>query len=94
VGGAALSVIYEYAGNGKRVSKSTGTLYWYGGGSEPIAETDASGNTINEYVFFGGKRIAREDSNGNVVYYLADHLGTSRVVSDESGTILFLSFWR
>ena len=81
-------VTYEYDGDGKRVSKSTGTLYWYGGGSDPIAETDASGNTINEYIFFGGKRVAREDSNGDIVYYLADHLGTSRVVSDESGTIL------
>ena len=81
-------VTYEYDGDGKSVSKSTGTLYWHGGGSDPIAETDGSGNTINEYIFFGGKRIARVDSAGDAVYYMADHLGTSRVISDPTGTIL------
>ena len=81
-------VTYEYDGDGNRVSKSSGILYWYGGGNNPIAETDASGNTINEYIFFSGKRIAREDAAGNIVYYVADHLGTSRIISDASGTIL------
>jgi RHS repeat-associated protein len=41
-----------------------------------------------EYVFFGGKRIARIDSSGNTGYYFADHLGSSRVVTNSSGSIL------
>ena len=53
-----------------------------------IAETDASGNNSNEYVFFGGNRIARVNSGGDVIYYMKDHRGTSRVISDASGTIL------
>ena len=52
-------------------------------GSDSLDETDSAGNTnnasFNEYIFFGGKRIARRDSSSNVFYYISDHLGTSRV---------------
>jgi RHS repeat-associated protein len=75
-------VTYTYDGDGRRVQKSSGKLYWYGVGSDPLDETDAAGNTnntsFNEYIFFNGKRIARRDSSSNVFYYFADHLGTSR----------------
>lgn len=54
----AAGVTYTYDGSGRRVSKSNGKLYWYGSGGEILAETDSSGNTLNEYIFFGGKRIA------------------------------------
>jgi RHS repeat-associated protein len=71
---------YTYDGDGKRVEKSNGTLYWYGTSSDPIAETDASGNDQNEYIYFTGKRIARQDSSNNIFYYFADHLGTAREI--------------
>jgi RHS repeat-associated protein len=80
-------VSYTYDGNGKRAGKSSGTLYWYGTNPDPLLETDGSGNLINEYIFLNGKRIARRDSSGNVDYYFADHLGTTRVVTNASGTI-------
>ena len=80
---ATAGLTYTYDGDGKRVKKSNGTLYWYGGGSDALDETDAYGSTtnsaFNEYVFFGGKRIARRTSS-NTFYYFADHLGTSRVI--------------
>jgi RHS repeat-associated protein len=83
---------YSYDGDGRRVQKSTGKLYWYGASSDPLDETDLQGNTNNasfkEYVFFNGKRIARRDSSNNVDYYFADHLGTARVVTNAGGTIL------
>jgi uncharacterized protein RhaS with RHS repeats len=41
----ANGVTYAYDGQGRRVSKSNGKLYWYGSGGEILAETDASGNT-------------------------------------------------
>src|SRR5205814_1538736 len=47
------------AGGGRRASKVGSKLYWYGSGGEILAETDASGNTTAEYIFFGGKRIAQ-----------------------------------
>jgi RHS repeat-associated protein len=90
---SAASVNYLYDGDGKRVSKSNGKLYWYGMGSDPLNETDLAGNTnnssFNEYIFFGGKRIARRDSSNNVSYYFADHLGTARVVTNSSGSICY-----
>jgi len=83
----AAGLTYTYDGNGNRVQKSSGKLYWDGGGSDPLDETDASGNLTDEYVIFGGKRIARRDSSNNVDYYFADHLGTTHVVTNSSGVI-------
>jgi RHS repeat-associated protein len=81
---ATAGVSYTYDGDGKRVRKSNGKLYWYGTGTDALDETDAAGNTnnssFNEYVFFGGKRIARRDYSNNVFYYFTDHLGTSREI--------------
>lgn len=85
----AAGVTYTYDGGGNRVKKSNGKLYWYGVGSDPLAESDASGNFNNEYVFLGGMRIAMiVVSSGAVNYYVQDHLGSSRVVTNSSGTIL------
>lgn len=83
----AAGVTYTFDGEGRRVQKSSGTIYWYGSGSDALDESDASGNITNEYIFFGGARIARRDSSGNVTYYFADHLGSSRAVTNSSGTI-------
>jgi RHS repeat-associated protein len=77
---------YTYDGDGKRVQKSSGTLYWYGTNPDPLLETDSGGNLTNEYVFFGGKRIARRDSSSNVFYYFADHLGSSRDIVQDGST--------
>jgi RHS repeat-associated protein len=82
-------VTYTYDGDGKRLKKSNGTLYWYGTGSDALDETDLSGNLTNEYMFFGGKRIARRDSSSNVYYYFEDHLGTSRVITNATGTVCY-----
>jgi RHS repeat-associated protein len=87
VGGTSCTTgtMYYYDGDGKRVRKSGGTMYWYGAGSDPLLETDSSGNLTNEYIFFGGKRIARRDSSSNIEYYFSDHLGSGRVVTNASG---------
>lgn len=78
-------VTYTYDGDGKRVKKSNGTLYW---GDGPLAESDLNGNMLRNFIFFNGKRIARKDASGNVVhYYFADHLGTADVVTTANGSI-------
>jgi RHS repeat-associated protein len=83
-------VTYTYDGDGRRVMKSNGKLYWFGMGSDALDETDGTGSTsnsaFNEYVFLSGKRIARRDSSGNVFFYFADHLGTSRVIVQSGQT--------
>ena len=90
--GATTSYIYDARGD--RVKKSnggsppTGTLYWY---MTPgiVGESDLAGNLKTEYVFFGGKRIARRDLSASTVsYYFSDHLNTASVVTDATGTIL------
>jgi RHS repeat-associated protein len=77
-------------GDGRRVAKETGStvtkIYWYGPEGEVLDETDGTGSTtnsaFNEYIFFGGQRIARRDLSNNVFHYLADHLGTSRSIAE------------
>jgi RHS repeat-associated protein len=70
------------------VKKSTGKLYWNDLSGNTVVETDLAGNNPDEYIFFGGRRIARRQSSGTVHYYFADHLGSSRVVTNPTGTIL------
>jgi RHS repeat-associated protein len=55
---------------------------------DALVETDAAGNNPAEYIFFGRKRIARRDPDGAVLYYFADHLGSSRVVTNATGTVV------
>jgi RHS repeat-associated protein len=86
---SAASVTYTYDGDLRRVEKSSGTLYWYTPAGVPLAETDTSGNTLNEYVFFGSARVARRDSSGNVYYYFEDHLGTATTLSNASGVLCY-----
>ncbi|HEV1993719.1 MAG TPA: DUF4329 domain-containing protein [Candidatus Acidoferrum sp.] len=86
-------VNYLYDGDGRRVSKSNGKLYWYGpeasGGGDILAETNAAGTTTAEYIFFGGKRIAMLPAGSNPLYYVEDLLGTSRVVTQSNGTVCY-----
>jgi RHS repeat-associated protein len=87
---ATAGVTYSYDGDGRRVQKSNGKLYWYGmSGLDALLETDAAGNNPTEYVFFGGKRTARRDPGGSVFYYFADHLGTSRVQTTAAGAVCY-----
>ncbi len=86
---AAAGVTYTYDGNGLRVKKSNGTLYWRRLSGDVLAETDLSGNITNEHVFFAGRRIARRDSAGNVFYYFADHLGTPRTLTNAQGNVCY-----
>jgi RHS repeat-associated protein len=82
-------VTYTYDGDGNRVKKSSGKLYWYGVGSDPLSESDGSGNLTAEFIFLNGARIAMLTLPAATVnYYVADHLGSSRVVTNASGTIL------
>jgi RHS repeat-associated protein len=78
---SAGGVTYTYDGNRMRVKKSSGTLYWRGLDGSTIAETNLSGTTTNEYVFFGGRRAVQRDSTGNNYYHQADQLGTTRSVT-------------
>jgi RHS repeat-associated protein len=81
-------VTYTYDSDGNRVKKSTGTLYWMGGGSSVLTETDLSGTSTADYIFFNGQRVARVDQpSGSKHFYIADHLGSASVVTNNVGAI-------
>ncbi len=86
---SAAGVNYAYDGDGRRVYKSSGKLYWYGAGDEILAETDGSGNVTAEYIFFGGKRIAMLPAGGSAQYFVEDFLGSSRVVTQSNGVVCY-----
>jgi RHS repeat-associated protein len=85
----AAGLTYLYDGDGRRAAKVGSTLHWYGSGGEVLAETDTSGNTQNEYIFFGGKRVAMVPASGSALYYAEDMLGSSRVMVQSSGTLCY-----
>jgi RHS repeat-associated protein len=80
---------YTYDASGRRITKSNGatvTNYWFGPAGDILSETDSSGN-FTHYIFFGGRRLARNVS-GDIKYYITDHLHSTAVFADKSGTIL------
>ncbi len=55
---------------------------------QELPTSDASGSTIYEYIFFAGERVARrDDAGGNVFYFFADHLGSTRLITDATGSV-------
>jgi len=86
---SAGGVSYTYDGDGKRVMKSSGTLYWNSPDGTALAETNSSGTTLNEYIFFYGNRIARRDSSGNVYYYFQDQLATTKTLTTSAGVVCY-----
>ncbi len=88
--------IAELASNQTKTEGAPGSLLEAGSwcclrfaSGEILAETDASGNTLNEYIFFGGKRIAMLPAGGRAQYYVEDLLGSSRVVTQNSGAVCY-----
>lgn len=84
---------YVYDGDGRRVEKlNSGVvskLYWNGLDGSTLDETDGAGNLTSEYVFLEGTRIARRDASSNVYYYYADQIGSTRAITNSSGSICF-----
>jgi RHS repeat-associated protein len=79
-----LSLYYD--GDGKRVEKSDNVLYWYGADGSALDVTNLQGVTTgtaaSEYIYFGGRRIAKRDGPGDVYYYFGDHLQTVRSMAE------------
>ena len=72
----------------RRVNKTVGTVTTYylrGAGGSVLAEY--TGQALSaKYVYAGSRRIARVASSGKR-YYLADHLGSTRSLVDDSGAV-------
>jgi RHS repeat-associated protein len=80
-------VTYTYDGDGFRMEKSPGAMYWPGPWGT-LTETDLTGIINEEYIYFNGQRVARVDRpSGTVHYYFSDHLGSASVITDASGNV-------
>ncbi len=80
---------YLHNGLGQRVEKNNGsvTLFVYDEIGSLIGEYDASGNPVQEHIWFGGAPVA-VISGAAVRYVHTDHLGTPRAITD-SGSVIW-----
>lgn len=79
---------------GKRVRKTVGssdTVYIYDVNGTFLAEHDASGAPIRDYVWMDGLPVAQIDQGEAFSYLHFDHLGTPRQATDD-GQILVWSW--
>jgi RHS repeat-associated protein len=77
------SASYTYDGDGKLVKAvEDGVTTLYVGSHYQV-----SGSIITKYYFAGTQRIAMR-TNGELNYLLADHLGSTGVVTDAAGTVI------
>ena len=83
---------YVYDADGKRVRRQVGSAqYWqvYGIGGELVAEYQWDGTTATlqkEYGSGGGATIVAESATV-VRWLVTDHLGTPRIIADQSGSL-------
>jgi YD repeat-containing protein len=81
---------YKYDGVGRRARKLSGenTRFIYGISGELVAEySGSSGNLLKEYVP-GGGMMAVIDPSAGTRYTTTDHLGSPRVVTNSSGSVV------
>jgi RHS repeat-associated protein len=80
VGSTTTTMVYDYSGERmKKTANGVTTTY-----VSNLVECTSAGCT--KYYFAGSTRIALKDSGGSVYYYHTDHLGSSTVVTNSSGT--------
>lgn len=84
-------VTYLYDGDGHRVSKSSGKLYWYGLDGKLLTETDAAGNRLNTYAYLGNQRISEFPAplGSPALYFAADFLDTSRAIVKQGSSLCY-----
>jgi RHS repeat-associated protein len=84
---SAGGVNYTYDGDGKRLMKSSGEIYWYGAGTDVMEQTDSAGNLQYRHFYFNGRRIKRQDGFHGwwLDQYIYDALGNARIVYGYQG---------
>ncbi len=88
----AAGVTYTYDGDGKRVKKSSGPLYWFDVQGNLIEETNSTGGAPVQYIYFNGLRVTRQEVLA-VKRLFHDHLGSLRVMTFGSGIIRTIDYY-
>jgi RHS repeat-associated protein len=76
---------YFYDTNSQRVKKLEGNVTTYYIGDYVETKVDGSSVDNTSYYFANNERVGRKDPDGSNFYYHGDHLGSTSVVTDESG---------
>ncbi|MBI2577189.1 hypothetical protein HYV84_08305, partial [Candidatus Woesearchaeota archaeon] len=81
---------YVYDDSGKRIKKvsfhadgSNETTYYVNDNFLRVVNSSGTFDTV--YYFHNGQRVARKDPDGRLFFYHPDHLGSTDLVTDESG---------
>jgi RHS repeat-associated protein len=81
---------YVYDGEGNRVKKTVGsttTLYWPGAVGGVVDESNSAATSFGKQVYVAGLRVWSEDTTGAGKFLLQDHLGSTRITGDASGSL-------
>jgi RHS repeat-associated protein len=86
-----VTVTYAYDGLGRRVQRTSnagGTTKFVYDGADVVRDLDGSGNTVADYLNGPGiDNKLRQAAGGVVSYFASDHLGTTRALTDASGSL-------
>jgi len=80
--------LYVREGDLEDITEFMDELYWYGGGSEVLIDTDASENIKETYLMAGNQKIAKIDKNGEINYFHTDVLGSIVATTDDEGKLV------
>jgi enediyne biosynthesis protein E4 len=70
------------------------SYYLYSYDDRLLAEYDATGTCIKEYIYFGGKMVAEYQPQTNKYYYYhSDQINSTRVVTDDTGQKVYDHFF-
>ena len=91
--GSGTASTYAYDGSGLRQSKTTGTTttqyLWDVSGSLPLLLQETTGSNTTDYIY-GPTGLPLEEilPSGSTYYYAHDSLGSTRALTDSTGTIV------
>jgi len=79
---------FTYDGDGERVKRSYGALFWRQHGGPFLSKTNLSGSIVSERIYFNGLHVAiAHPPSGPVNYLFQDHLGGEHIVTDATGNL-------
>jgi RHS repeat-associated protein len=68
----------------------TGSYYIYSFDGRLLAEYDIYGACLKDYIYMGGRLVAEYvPATGQYFYYMQDQIGSTRVVTNDSGTMVY-----
>jgi RHS repeat-associated protein len=88
-GGVVVSYAYDALGRRiQRTSSTGGTTKFVYDGADVMRDLDGTGATVADYLNGSGiDNKLRQTASGVVSYFLTDHLGTTRALTDASGSL-------